>query len=87
MAALLVSLTVEDEIIRTRQSGDQTPESTRISERVLRAHLILTPDGNPEAQKLGRHVDLRIECQPTEVQDLGPHKMVEWLANTLKQML
>jgi hypothetical protein len=85
MSVIMVSLTVQDGVTLTSsQDGQKTTQ--QVAEKGLRAHLILTPDGNPDLEMLG-FVHLHIEATPRSLPSMTPAATVEWLRTALKTML
>ena len=86
MAAILVSMAVQDSVTSSTTSDGRTTGKTVYSEKGFQMHLMLTPDGDQENQKLG-FVHLRIECVPELLPDMTREQTRAWMCERLKSML
>jgi hypothetical protein len=87
MAVFLVKLEIQDDLsLASTVDVKPTGPTRHLSERALRADLHLTPDGDEEANKLGR-VDLHIEAQPGNLPPMTPQETVARLHGMLVRML
>ena len=86
MGVMLVSLQFSNEASIRKQSGGAVIHTDQVSSNGFHAHLILTPDGDPELEKLG-FVHLRIEAEPERLPDMTREETVAWLRKALKRFL
>lgn len=86
MAVIPVSLHIGfDANVKTTPAGEEIDEK-RAADRYLEAHLILTPDGDRDLERLGE-VHLYIEAQAHNLPEMTPSKMNEWLKTSLLKFL
>jgi hypothetical protein len=85
MSVIMVSLHLQDGVTLTEVQDGQ-PVKQQISAPEIRAHLVLTPDGDPDLAPLG-FVHLRIEAQPRSLPAMTPRDTVVWLAACLAKGL
>jgi hypothetical protein len=86
MAVIMVSLLVQDRIRVMHPTDGVTTVQEHLSESALKAHLIVTPDGDPDLEQLGV-VHLHIEAQPQSLPAMTPLATVEFLRRALSRML
>lgn len=86
MAKHLVRLELSNEFSVERKVGSAVVSTERVSERGLRAHVILADSKNVETEGFG-FVHLRIEAEPRDVPPMTPNETLEWLCAAIKKML
>ena len=86
MTAILMSILTQDEVTNTSRSDGKVTGTTIVSERRFQMDLMLTPDGDPECQKLG-FVHLHIDCKPEMLPDMTREQTRAWMCERLKAML
>lgn len=85
-AKLLVSLDVSTQVTIDHKSGGDVIHTERVSERELRAHLLLADSGDPATEPLG-FVHVRVEMTPRSMPDMTYQQTLEWLCEALKKLL
>ena len=86
MASILVNLNVQHAVTVTRRQPQYSVQ--QLSPQRLEMNLFVTPDGDPDAQKLGSlNVQILANDPHEAFPDLSPNEMRSWLIDVLKRTL
>ena len=86
MKPLLLRLELSNEARIDHSTNGRVTSRETLSERSLRAEVMVSASDDPEASSLG-FVRLTIEAQPRTLPSMTPDQTVDWLLAALKQMI